>query len=200
MRSSKSLPIFVASYACHPLKAPCSFGVDRPACLKKVAGAASTGRHPRRDTSYRTAIRLCCNSVTARTVRYGGIQHVGVIVSDLRRSLEFYLEALGMEDDNHLRNPRLPFGGAFVKAGNTQIHLMLSDNVEIPPPSFQSGRPEHGGRDYHIAVTVNALEPLESKLGAWGVPFTMSKSGRRALFCRDPDGNALEFIETPGIQ
>jgi len=26
-----------------------------------------------------------------------------------------------------------------------------------------------------------------------GVPYSMSKSGRAALFCRDPDGNAIEF-------
>jgi glyoxylase I family protein len=29
---------------------------------------------------------------------------------------------------------------------------------------------------------------------AGSVAFTRSKSGRAALFCRDPDGNALEFI------
>jgi glyoxylase I family protein len=27
------------------------------------------------------------------------------------------------------------------------------------------------------------------------IKFTRSKSGRRAMFCRDPDANALEFIE-----
>jgi len=29
------------------------------------------------------------------------------------------------------------------------------------------------------------------------ISFTMSSSGRKALFCRDPDGNALEFIQKP---
>jgi len=28
-----------------------------------------------------------------------------------------------------------------------------------------------------------------------GIVYTMSISGRRALFCRDPDGNAIEIIE-----
>jgi len=28
-----------------------------------------------------------------------------------------------------------------------------------------------------------------------GVAFTLSQSGRSALFCRDPDGNALEFVQ-----
>ena len=27
---------------------------------------------------------------------------------------------------------------------------------------------------------------------------TVSRSGRKAVFCRDPDGNALEFIESKG--
>ncbi|MGR9099900.1 MAG: VOC family protein, partial [Gammaproteobacteria bacterium] len=27
--------------------------------------------------------------------------------------------------------------------------------------------------------------------------YTLSKSGRQALFCRDPDGNALEILELP---
>jgi glyoxylase I family protein len=40
------------------------------------------------------------------------------------------------------------------------------------------------------------LDALCDSLEAAGVTFTRSKSGRRALFCRDPDGNALEFIET----
>ncbi|MEE8429299.1 MAG: glyoxalase, partial [Gammaproteobacteria bacterium] len=26
-----------------------------------------------------------------------------------------------------------------------------------------------------------------------GIPYNQSRSGRQALFCRDPDGNALEF-------
>ena len=47
---------------------------------------------------------------------------------------------LGMEDETHLRNPELPFPGAFVRAGAQQIHIM-----ELPNPDPVSGRPEHGG-------------------------------------------------------
>ena len=130
---------------------------------------------------------------------YGGIQHVGILVSDLPNSLEFYLNTLGMQDDTQLRNPKLPFAGAFVRAGNTQIHLMVGNTGGVPLPSFSSGRPEHGGRDYHVALAVNALAPIREALTARGIPYTMSKSGRAALFCRDPDGNALEFMETPAL-
>ena len=57
------------------------------------------------------------------------------------------------------------------------------------------GRPAHGGRDRHCAFTVSDLDRLRRRLDADGVAYTLSRSGRRALFCRDPDGNALEFIE-----
>jgi len=45
---------------------------------------------------------------------------------------------------------------------------------------------------------VNDLEELMRRLAAAGIAYTLSKSGRSALFCRDPDGNALEFVEPRG--
>jgi len=44
-------------------------------------------------------------------------------------------------------------------------------------------------------MTVDHLDWLAGRLDAAGIPITRSKSGRRALFCRDPDENALEFLE-----
>ena len=59
----------------------------------------------------------------------------------------------------------------------------------------KEGRPAHGGRDRHIALTINNIDLLKDKLNAAGIAFTLSQSGRRALFCRDIDGNAYEFME-----
>ncbi|MGD8484393.1 MAG: VOC family protein, partial [Thioalkalispiraceae bacterium] len=74
--------------------------------------------------------------------------------------------------------------------GNQQIHLL-----QLPNPDPVEGRPQHGGRDRHVAMAVDDIEKLEQNLRQSGVDFTRSRSGRAALFCRDPDGNALEFIE-----
>ncbi|MDO9636689.1 MAG: glyoxalase, partial [Thiobacillus sp.] len=71
-----------------------------------------------------------------------------------------------------------------------QLHLMRLDN-----PDAASVRPEHGGRDRHIALGVSNMEALKNRLDAAGVKYTVSKSGRAALFCRDPDANTLEFVE-----
>ncbi|MDP1620434.1 MAG: glyoxalase, partial [bacterium] len=39
------------------------------------------------------------------------------------------------------------------------------------------------------------IAQLKARLDNAGVAYTTSQSGRSALFCRDPDGNALEFVE-----
>lgn len=116
-----------------------------------------------------------------------GVVHAGVLVADTTRSLGFYRDVLGMQLDNS--RPNLGYPGAWLWAGRQQIHLM-----ELPNPDPAAGRPLHGGRDRHIALTVDDIEALRRRLAAADIPCTLSKSGRKAVFCRDPDGNALEFI------
>jgi glyoxylase I family protein len=118
------------------------------------------------------------------------IQHVSVIVTDTARALAFYQDVLGLPVDR--QRPDLGYPGAWLAIGAQQIHLL-----ELPNPDPATGRPAHGGRDRHVALTLRDLDGLRRRLDAAGIPFTLSKSGRRALFCRDPDGNALEFIEAP---
>ena len=121
------------------------------------------------------------------------IHHVSLLVEDTARALEFYTGVLGLKiiDDR----PEMGFSGAWLELGaNQQIHLL-----QLPNPDPRQGRPQHGGRDRHIALRVEDLGVLQSALEATGVEFTFSRSGRRAIFCRDPDGNALEFLEAgPG--
>ena len=101
------------------------------------------------------------------------------------------------------------------------IHLM-----ELPNPDPLTGRPDHGGRDRHTCWGVASVAPIADALRREGVPFTMSKrvkrpaarttrrtarrvvvsaaryarfgrSGRAAIFFRDPDANTLECVELP---
>ncbi|MEJ2142019.1 MAG: VOC family protein [Gammaproteobacteria bacterium] len=115
------------------------------------------------------------------------VHHVSLIISDLEKSRVFYQNILGLtvvED-----RPDLGFEGLWLKVGEQQIHLLLLDN-----PDPVHGRPQHGGRDRHVACTVTDFEQLVDRLEQGNVSYTLSRSGRKALFCRDPDGNALEFI------
>jgi glyoxylase I family protein len=67
--------------------------------------------------------------------------------------------------------------------------------MELANPDPTTGRPEHGGRDRHLAVSVSSIDIIKERLERIKHHYTMSNSGRRALFCRDLDGNAFEFME-----
>jgi glyoxylase I family protein len=115
------------------------------------------------------------------------LHHVSLIVADTQRSLTFYRDLLGLEVDAH--RPDLGFPGAWLNVGDQQIHLL-----ELPNPDPVTGRPEHGGRDRHTAFRVDDLDGIKARLASAGQSFTLSRSGRPALFCRDPDGNAIELM------
>lgn len=116
------------------------------------------------------------------------IQHVSVIVADSKRALLFYRDVLGLAVDP--QRPNLGYPGAWLAVGAQQIHLL-----ELPNPDPITDRPAYGGRDRHCAIILRDFDDLRGRLDAAGISYTLSRSGRRALFCRDPDGNALEFIE-----
>lgn len=116
------------------------------------------------------------------------LHHVSVLVADTRTALNFYHDILGMEIEPN--RPQLRYAGAWLKVGDGQIHL-----IEMPNPDPVTGRPAHGGDDRHTALSVSDLAAVQSRLDTAGVPYKVSQSGRQALFCRDPDGNALELIQ-----
>jgi glyoxylase I family protein len=119
------------------------------------------------------------------------LHHVSLVVADTRRALAFYQDVLGLTVEGS--RPALGFPGAWLRLGDRQLHLL-----ELPNPDPVSDRPAHGGRDRHTALTVDELDAFVQRLQQAGVSFTLSRSGRRALFCRDPDGNAWELIEREG--
>lgn len=116
--------------------------------------------------------------------------HASLVVEDLDRARAFYEGTLGLTPD--LSRPAMSVKGAWYRVGAQQIHLL-----NLPNPEAGLVRPEHGGQDRHVALAVDGLDALRTRLEAAGIAYTLSRSGRAALFCRDPDGNALEFIEAP---
>ena len=119
-----------------------------------------------------------------------GIHHASLLVADTARALAFYRDLLGLAVI--VERPDLGFPGAWLRVGAQQIHLL-----ELPNPDPVTGRPDHGGRDRHLALHVQDLEALAGRLEGAGISYSRSRSGRAALFCRDPDANALEFIPAP---
>jgi len=110
-------------------------------------------------------------------------------VSDLQRAEKFYERILGLK---RIARPALSFDGTWFGLENgQQIHLMLLDN-----PYATCDKPKHGGRDHHVALQTHNFVIIRQHLDAADIAYTASKSGRSALFCRDPDGNTIELIQS----
>ena len=116
--------------------------------------------------------------------------HVSVQVTDTRQALDFYHGVLGMAINSD--RPSLDFPGAWLDIGDgRQIHLLeLSTGTDV-------ARGGSGGRGRHFALDVVDLDDVTRALDNAGVDYTLSRSGRRALFCSDPDGNVIELFENP---
>lgn len=114
--------------------------------------------------------------------------HASLLVADLPAARAFYEGILGLTPSP--ARPEMSFAGVWYDVGLGQIHL-----INLPSPDPLEGRPEHGGRDRHTALGVADWAALRARLDEAGVAYTLSRSGRRALFVRDPDGNALELVE-----
>ena len=125
-----------------------------------------------------------------QSITYHGMHHVGLLCANLEKSLEFYIDVLGLEMNPDRPHDKLPYRGAWLWIGPEMIHLM-----ELPNPDPLHGRPEHGGRDRHFCVGVKDIVPLQERLDVAGIEYTKSMSGRQALFFRDPDMNCLEIVE-----
>ena len=113
--------------------------------------------------------------------------HASLLVADLAQSRRFYEDVLGLKPSP--ARPEMSFTGIWYDIGAAQIHLIC-----LPNPDPVSQRPAHGGRDRHTALGVLHFDALKSRLDAAGLTYSLSQSGRRALFVRDPDGNALELV------
>jgi len=116
------------------------------------------------------------------------MMHVGLIISDPEQAARFYEQVLGLV---RIPRPALDFDGIWYGLEDgQQLHLMQLEN-----PYGGCTLPAHGGRDRHMALQVDDLAAIRRRLDAANVAYTLSRSGRAALFCRDPDGNTIELMQ-----
>lgn len=117
------------------------------------------------------------------------LAHVALLVEDLDKVQTFYQQLLGFRlSEQRPASMRSP--GVWLDINpQQQLHLL-----QLPGAQPQANHQQHGGRDRHSAVRVTDLALLQSRLELAQWPYTRSESGREAIFCRDPEGNAWEFM------
>ena len=111
-----------------------------------------------------------------------GVHHVSINVDDVAAAVRFYTDVLGLEPRTD--RPDFGFDGAWLNAGDQQVHLIAGD---VP-----------AGKGQHFAVRVADLDTTIDELRAAGVAVSDGSpvgTGRQA-FLTDPAGNLVELHQT----
>ena len=120
---------------------------------------------------------------------------IGVIVSDIDKSLAFYRDLLGVPKTQELPTPI----GTIHRLGYGQTDLKLV----VPPDGKKPGRGELGfdsqlGYRY-ITFRIQNLSEICQRLEREGVEFEIPEQeilpGVHIAMVKDPDGNLVEFVQ-----
>jgi glyoxylase I family protein len=118
---------------------------------------------------------------------------LGVLVSDIKASLNFYQNILGLE----LVGERpVWFGKIYVlRYGSSDFKLV---DPQTRPPKGPIGIESQLGFRY-VTFVIKNLSKLCTELKGRGVEFVVAEKearpGLRVAMAKDPDGNIVEFVE-----
>ena len=118
---------------------------------------------------------------------------IGMVVSNIQASLDFYQNTLGLKFENKMPLPfgtmhRLSFGSADFK---------LIEPKEVPPKGAMGLEKQLGFR--YVTFLLQNLSEVCAALRSKGIEFVMGEQefrpGIRIAMVKDPDGNIVEFVE-----
>ena len=115
------------------------------------------------------------------------VNHVSFPIRDLERSLAFYRDFLGLET---LPRPDFGFAGAWLGAGNAQIHLIVTPEgmeVDRPPPSLTP-------MASHLAFTIADYDATLARVRQLGLAVLETSRENGQMWVQDPDGHVIELI------
>ena len=126
-----------------------------------------------------------------------GINHIGVRVANLEKARTFY-EKLGFE---FIIGPIGPEPVAIMEhPSGVNINFILNAGPENTKNLLMDISEKHPGYT-HIALDVNDIKAVQTKLGNLGIKITEGPitlpNGAVMLFIRDQDRNVIEFHQHP---
>jgi len=139
-----------------------------------------------------------------------GFHHTGITVGDLDRMIKFYTEDIGLKiqrevdsvaplEGDHTDVPGARRKLVFVGFNNDhQIELVHY----IDPPASEGHLDQHQLGSMHVCFKVEDVLQTHRQLSEKGVRFVTEPKFREidgatvgAVYCQDPEGNLLEFIQ-----
>lgn len=126
-----------------------------------------------------------------------GLAHIGITVSDVKKSRDFYKEILGMEvlHENTIEDETGLINVCFMKKNDLVLELF-----QMP----QHDKNRKDGMVDHIAFKVKDIETVKNALINKGIKFTQNEivscvklfdKGAKWILFRGPDNESLELNE-----
>jgi catechol 2,3-dioxygenase-like lactoylglutathione lyase family enzyme len=123
-------------------------------------------------------------------LRVQSLDHVTIVIKDLDKTRQFYVDILGMQE---VPRPNFPFVGQWFQAGATQIHTIL----EAPGTGKAGTAVETNSRGHHFAFLVENAEEAYREVFNLGLPIVSPPKkrpdGAVQVFVQDPDGHLVEL-------
>jgi len=122
-----------------------------------------------------------------------GIGHVAIKVTDLDRSLDFYVNKLGFAEMMRLNKDD---GSVWL------VYLRITDDqyLEVFPGAETERAPGWNANGLnHVCLAVADIDQVLAEIAAAGLtlllPLKTAVDGNRQAWLEDPDGNRLELME-----
>ena len=122
-----------------------------------------------------------------------GYAHVAIKVSDLDRSLDFYVNKLGFAEMMRLYND---------KGETWLVYLRITDTqyLEVFPGAENDRAPGWNANGMnHMCLEVDDVQALIKELDAVGIPlllpYKIALDGNPQAWIEDPDGNRIELMQ-----
>jgi len=141
------------------------------------------------------------------------VTHVGVCVTNLERSIEFYRDLLGFTylSQIHLAGepsatllslPDVDFRAAYLERDGLRIELLEYASPKSPAGDQPRAMNELGFT--HLSLRVNDVAAVVARLRAKGTAIIdttridIPAFGAAAIMLEDPDGLRIELVQAPG--
>lgn len=139
------------------------------------------------------------------------ISHIGICCSDVERSANFYVEALGFEMAHAIDNLGAPFDALMelpgatlnvrqMKCGDVTIELVGYEDVEVTGSGER--QPVNRLGFSHMTLKVDDVDAVAARIEQCGgkihAQTRIDSHFGPILFCSDPDGVSIELMQPPG--
>ncbi|MDQ3199655.1 MAG: VOC family protein [Verrucomicrobiota bacterium] len=154
--------------------------------------------------------------MSTRPFRIRAIDHTGITVSNIDRSLAFWQDVLGFELSHRAHHTgalasevtgvhEAEIAIAVLRAPGHRIELL--EYLAPAERKHYAPRPCDVG-SVHLALTVDNLDALLEQIAASGwkavgqpqILTTGPNAGKRIIYVRDPDGTTIELMQPPSIE